>query len=447
MPLKPEIFHRREALVQDIAQLLIKEESSRVYILGAGGMGKTSVSLAVVESACIKTHFSPEHLFWVPCNEAASTTLLLELLYTQLQLPRNKHITLSEIISQLDASTQPRLILLDNFETPWNTPGGAQKQVGDMLRKLAMLEHVSILVTMRGSQAPCDNAITWQSRHIQPTDEEACPRIFRDINPDSENDPDVKVLLATLGHMPFAVTLMANLGKQGQSTARELLNAWSKCGPDIDEQSMNRSTSLSVYGSLVKQNPNANLLLKVLSLLPAGTTKENLSWWAPTLEVSMIPSAIASLSAAALLVQQSATSPVLFVLPVVQWFMQQQNRIEEDVRAQTFSSCCQYIIDNACRYDDPRFRVNAKALAAEDTNIQSFLFSQSSPSDLSEDYQSVHFLELALLRQGAETRDRQLYCRSSQRLRGKEIHCISAMVPRKDILQPQHQKTFRQRLS
>ncbi|EDR10070.1 uncharacterized protein LACBIDRAFT_325656 [Laccaria bicolor S238N-H82] len=387
MPLKPEIFHGREILVQDIARLLIKEESSRVCILGAGGMGKTSVSLAVVESALIKTHFSPEHLFWVPCNEAASATLLLELLYTQLQIPRNKHITLSEIISQLDAITQPLLILLDNFETPWNTPDGRQK-VGDILRNLAMLKHVSILVTMRGSQAPCDKAITWQSRFIQPTDEEASLRIFRDINPDSENDPDVKALLARLGNMPFAVTLIANLGKQGQSTARELLNAWLKFGPDIlpgqNEQSMNRSISLSVDGSLVKQNSNANLLLKVLSLLPAGTTRENLSWWAPILEKSMIPSAIAGLSAAAILAQQSTTSPVLSLPPVVQSFMQQQNRIEEDVRAQTFSSCCQYIIDNACRYDDPRFRVNAKDLAAEDTNIRSVLCSHSSSSDLSE---------------------------------------------------------------
>ena len=388
MPLKPEIFHGRETLVQDIAQLLIKEESSRVCIAGPGGMGKTSVSLAVVESPLIIDHFTPEYLFWVPCIEATSTTLFLELLYTQLRIPRNKQITSSEIISQLHASTHPCLILLDNFETPWNV---AQEKVSDILRKLAMLKHVSILVTMRGNQAPCDKAITWQLRDIQPTDEEACIRIFRDINPDSESDPDIKALLAMVGHMPFAVTLMANLYKQGQSTAKELMSAWSKRGPDIfhdqREQSMNQSISLSVDGSLVEQNPNAKLLLKVLSLLPAGTTKKNLSWWAPTLEVSMIPSAIASLSAAGLLVkksQKSTTSPVLFVLPVVQSFMQQQNRIEEDLRAHTFSGCCQYVLDNACRYDDPRFRINAKDITAEDTNIRSILFSRSSSSNLSE---------------------------------------------------------------
>ena len=95
MPLTPEIFHGRETLVQDITQLLIKEESSRVCILGPGGMGKTSVSLAVVESTRIKAHFFPEHLFWVPCIEATSANLFLELLYTQLQIPRTKQITLS----------------------------------------------------------------------------------------------------------------------------------------------------------------------------------------------------------------------------------------------------------------------------------------------------------------------------------------------------------------
>ena len=49
MPLKPEIFHGRDDLVEEIAQLLVREETSRVCILGPGGMGKTSVSLAVVE--------------------------------------------------------------------------------------------------------------------------------------------------------------------------------------------------------------------------------------------------------------------------------------------------------------------------------------------------------------------------------------------------------------
>ena len=208
MPLKPEIFHGRHDMVEDIAQLLLQEETSRVCILGPGGMGKTSVSLAVVELPFIKKRFTRGNTVWVPCIAATSATLLLEILYIQLQIPGDKEVTLEKIISELDTLKQPRLIVVDNFETSWN---GNHKQVGDILRRLAMLSHIAILVTMRGRRPPCYGAIKWQSKYIESTDEKACLRIYHDINPNSKNDPDVAKLLSALGHMPFAVTLMANL--------------------------------------------------------------------------------------------------------------------------------------------------------------------------------------------------------------------------------------------
>ena len=393
MPMKPEIFHGRDDLVQGIAQLLLQEKTSRVCILGPGGMGKTSVSLAVVESPFIKERFPGGNCVWVPCIEATSGTLLLEILYTQLQVPGDKQVTLGKIISELDASKKPRLILLDNFETPWNASGGSQKQVTDILRKLAMLSHIAILLTMRGTYPPCD-AIEWQLQTIQPTDKAACRRIFHDINPSSKDDPDTDRLLAVLGHMPFAVTLMANLGKRGKSTANELLETWYTSGTDMlsvansPEKSMNRSISLSVDSQFVKQDPDALLLLAILSLLPAGTTKQNIRWWATS--VKIIPSAIATLSDAGLLVEnklENSSSPVLFVVPVVQSFMQQQDRIAEEIRKQVQTSCCEYVLAHACRFDDPTFPKNSKALAAEDTNIQSILFSSPTsqhivPSDI-----------------------------------------------------------------
>ena len=161
MPLKPEVFHGRDDFVEDIAQLLLHEETSRICILGPGGMGKTSVSLAVVELPLIEERFPGRNCVWVPCIEATSATLLLEILYIQLQVPEDgdKQVTLEKIISELNVSKQPRLILLDNFETPWNARGGTQKQVGDILRRLAKMSHVAILVTMRGRHPPCDKAI------------------------------------------------------------------------------------------------------------------------------------------------------------------------------------------------------------------------------------------------------------------------------------------------
>src|SRR6267143_6129960 len=75
MPLKPEVFHGRDDLVKDIVQMLLHKETSRICILGPGGMGKTSVSLAVVESPLLQDRFPPCNRIWVPCIEATSPTL------------------------------------------------------------------------------------------------------------------------------------------------------------------------------------------------------------------------------------------------------------------------------------------------------------------------------------------------------------------------------------
>ena len=381
MPLKPGVFHGRDDIINEITRLFMKEETSRVCILGPGGMGKTSVSLGVAEQPLIKARFLPENLFWVPCIEATSANLFLEILSTQLQIPGSKQVKIEKIISLLDTSKQPRLILLDNFETPYNSLDGSLKQVEDILRRLAKLSHIAILVTMRGRNPPCNEAIKWQSKDIRPTDEAACLRIYHSIYPDSKSDRDVRTLLRVLGHMPFAVTLMARLANEGRSTAKELLSAWSEIGPDIIpehyEQSMNRSISLSVDSNLIKQNPQALLLLKILSCLPAGTSKATLRWWVPARHSAMVPSAIAALSRAGLLVEnerQDSDSPILFVLPVVQSFMKQHGRIEKDIRHNIQLSCYQYVLDHACRDYDPAFLMKSKALAAEDINIQAIVY-------------------------------------------------------------------------
>ena len=343
MPQKPLVFHGRDDLVEGIAQLLVREETSRVCILGSGGMGKTAVSLAVVNSPLIKERFPGTDVVWVPCSKATSALFLLQALYIQLQISVDK-VTLETIVSELDSVKQPRLIVIDNFETPWN---GHQERVGVILRRLAMLSHIAILVTMRENHPPWDEAIEWQSKYVESTDEAASLRIYHDHNPESKNDPYVPRLLTALGHMPFAIELMAKLALEMKFSAESLLDFWFECGgPDIvsedpNKESLNRSISLSVESDLVKGNPNAIFLLATLSLLPAGATEEDLHCWAPELD---IPLAIAALSRAALLVvkdEENSGSPVYFVNPVIRSYMQQHNRIPQEVLKQVHSLSCE----------------------------------------------------------------------------------------------------------
>ena len=375
MPLKPRIFHGRDTIVQELVGLLLDEELPRICILGPGGMGKTSLALAVVQSPSVQAKYNAHNCFWVPCIEATSTSLFLQILCTHLRVTVETSSPLNDILAELKTTVEPRLILLDNFETPWNTLDNTQKDVNNVIQQLDRIPHVAILVTMRGTHLP-SNDIVWQSKNLPPTDKDACRRIFSDINPDSKDDPDVDHLLTELGYMPFAVTLMANLGKEGQSSAKHLLEEWRDAGPrmlspsqvDSSEKSMNKSISLSVDSNLVKRDPDALFLLATLSLLPAGTSRENLHWWAPSLKLKT--GAIARLSRAALL---TPTSSTLFVLPVVQSFMHHHHRIPDEVHQQVQSACCQYVLDHACRYRDSKFKTNSEALASEDTNIQSIL--------------------------------------------------------------------------
>ena len=145
------------------------------------------------------------------------------------------------------------------------------------------------------------------------------------------------------------------------------------------DQNGNRSIDLSMHSDPIKQNTQALLLLKILSYLPAGTTIAALRWWVPALNEAKVLSAIAALSGAGYYLgnerqRQGSDSTVLFVLPIVQSFMQQRGRIEEEIWHNLHSTCCQYVLDNACRNYDPAFPTKSKALAAEDTNIEAILY-------------------------------------------------------------------------
>ena len=380
MPSKPSIFYGRDELVEKTSKLLSSSETAlHMCFLGPGGMGKTSVALAIINSALVQAKFGEERCVWVPCVEATSANLFLQVLYTSLRVQRQTDSIMSDILYELKSSMDPYLILLDNFETPWNTTDG-QKRVEEALHKLNHLSHVSILMTMRGSHSPTVD-VEWHSVIVPATDKDASLRICQRFNPHWKMDPDLDSLLDAVGCMPFAITLMASRGRESESSPKQLLEEWTQLGTDMWspdeslESGMNKSISLSVDSNIVRSNPDAIDLLAILSLLPAGTTREHLAHWAPNLK--SISGAITTLSRAALLRTATRdgdhTSQTLFVLPVIQSFMLRRNRISEHIQQAVRSAFCKYVLDRACRYRDSTFKANAEALAREDVNIQSIL--------------------------------------------------------------------------
>jgi hypothetical protein len=68
--------------------------------------------------------FAKERQFWVPCISANSPSTLLAHLSGHLRVTRQTDDPLDDIIATLKTTEEPRVILLDNFETPWHPVEG-----------------------------------------------------------------------------------------------------------------------------------------------------------------------------------------------------------------------------------------------------------------------------------------------------------------------------------
>jgi len=379
-PTMQKIFPDRDNFVHQISRILWDSESSQICILGPTGVGKTSLALAVVESLLVQTKYA-SRCFWVPCAEATSPILFLQLFCTHLGITRSTDDILQDILAEFNKSTEPRLILLDNFETVWNLVGDeTQFLVKEILCQLSQCKKISILVTMRGAESPCNKEITWKEVHVKVLDVETSRSIFYELYPHSKGDPDVDKLLANVGPIPFAVMSVAMLGRKRSLTAKALLeelqNARLRTPSDSgsSEQNSYRCIGLCLLEQdIVQQDPDALLLLHTLSLLPAGTSRENLCWWAPRLEPT---NAITTLLDAALLViKDSSDSPeltILFVPPIVRTLISSRG-IPENARRQVQEATCQYVAFHAHRYYHAEFQQCITAFSAEDVNIQSIL--------------------------------------------------------------------------
>ncbi|KAJ7498503.1 hypothetical protein FB451DRAFT_1425926 [Mycena latifolia] len=373
VPPKGRIFYGRESFVDAIASLIAHEDTSRVCITGAHGMGKTSVALAVMDSPIVHEIFPKEYQFWVPCVEASSANFLLRILYTQLRVTAESYDSVDTLINELNASKQRRVLVLDNFETPCFSGSDANReQVRGIISRLASLSHVALLVTMTSSFPPSDD-IVWQNQFLPPLDPVAAREAFKGVYPDTV-DEKLDELLDAIGRVPLAITLMAANAKHLQSSPQDLLGEWESAGTDMIS-SMDRTISLSVNHEVVKSNSAALMLLATLSLLPAGTTGDHLRWWAPGVTSESYTDAIGMLRMAALVEQEEGeyTTAHIFVRPTVQAYMAQHHRIPDKVRQQVHDACYRYVLAHKSIPDDVSFKDDLSALANEEKNIQVLL--------------------------------------------------------------------------
>ncbi|KAJ7149305.1 hypothetical protein C8R43DRAFT_1107769 [Mycena crocata] len=266
LPRAPQIFHGREHELTELTMILLRD-SPRVVLLGSGGIGKTSLAKAALHHHKILEKF--ESRYFVSCESSFVLGDLQAVIATSVGLDLSRN--LSKAIIKFLSGKGPSLLILDNFETPWE-PAHNRNQVESFLALLADIPQV----TMRGLERP--HNVRWTRPFIgplQPIDDDAAQRILSDIS-DITEDPDMAELLALTGNVPLAITLIASVASV--EGCKGTLSRWAAEHTSLLSEGHSRESNLelslrvSLSSPRMKSEPGALELLAVLSVLPDGAS-------------------------------------------------------------------------------------------------------------------------------------------------------------------------------
>ncbi|KAJ7190024.1 P-loop containing nucleoside triphosphate hydrolase protein, partial [Mycena pura] len=266
----PQIFHGRESELSDILQLFT-QGAPRIAILGAGGMGKTSLARAVLHHPDI-IHKHGECRIFVACDVASTMPELVVLIVNYLGLKLAEDPT-QQIIHHFE-NRPPILLILDNLETVWESPG-SRKETEEFLALLADLKHLALIITMRGAERPAQ--VRWTRPFLQPLSplaHDAAQKTFIDIAGEIHDTNDVHKILHLTDNMPLAIDLMAHLvDSEGCAT---VLSRWDTEKTSLVSDGYERGSNLDMSIALSISSPRVASvsgtkdLLGLLSMLPDG---------------------------------------------------------------------------------------------------------------------------------------------------------------------------------
>ncbi|KAJ7572527.1 hypothetical protein C8J56DRAFT_597573 [Mycena floridula] len=384
MPPNSKLFGRDKD-VEEIVWILTRNPSSshpqraRLALLGAGGQGKTALALEVMAQLAMKQCYSAENSVWISCEKATSAELLLDIIRSSLEITKDTGDILNDILSELRATSDPIILLLDNFETPWNAPG-ARGAVERILLEIAQIPHVALFITMRATVAPCEE-IDWEEMRIQPLDPKASRDLYISVDKAAQEDDILPELLEMLGHMALAVKLMALHGKHTGHTVEQLISTYSTSmlGPSRDSDAQNSisiSIKLSLESSLVKNELNATVLLDMIAMLPSGTTLDALAErWAPHLK--NLNGALRVLLEAALIEIQRQRYTVI---PVIRSYILDPSRFPDNIHDSMVKAACSFLLQHRCvTPGEPTFKTDMAAREKEEINLPAILLKTTVP--------------------------------------------------------------------
>ncbi|KAJ7768504.1 P-loop containing nucleoside triphosphate hydrolase protein, partial [Mycena metata] len=270
LPAEPKIFHGRESELADILKHF-EQNTPRIAILGAGGMGKTSLAQAVLHHEGIIIKYQANRLF-VACDTVASKVELAGLIGAHLGMKPGQDLT-QEVLHRLSEGSTT-LLILDNLETAWE-PVESRKEVEEFLSLLTDIASLALMITMRGAERP--SKVQWTRPFLPPLEpltQEAARKVFIDIAEDRHPMAEIDQVLSLTDNMPLSINLLAHAVDVEGTTA--ILSRWQREHTSVISEGYDRKSNLessillSLESPRIMSTPHSQELLSLLSILPDG---------------------------------------------------------------------------------------------------------------------------------------------------------------------------------
>lgn len=235
---------------------------ARLVIGGPGGIGKTSVALAIFHSPELDGYFPRTRRFFIPCQSVTTASTFLSVIASSLDVRMSRGDTLTLVISKLKAESTPLMLVLDNAESFW-FDYEIQPHARAILRDICGIRTVTLLLTIRGTERP--DVTVWDPLPLLgPLSLPYARQAFLAIATGLEPDAPLDHLLKMVDYVPLAVSLLARRCQIMGKCAATLCSRWEKehiallrLGGGGSDDNIDISIKLSLNSPLMLGNRSA----------------------------------------------------------------------------------------------------------------------------------------------------------------------------------------------